>query len=1438
MNNSLLILTIAGAILTANDLHGYEATDQRLWDHTNGTCGSVPRESTTITEMDDWTLACWNGGYRGCVDPVTGWNLWGDIEIRSTEGPELEAGGNSYRYKQELWCISTNSFKVNITWRRPACIDSDELGVDQLAGEDGVCLNRSEEERRERLINTQCPLDGNPCNSATGDKLIQETDFEGSGLHFYRTWHSLAPKESSPIGSRWVHSYGDYIDIDGTGTPIGVVTPDGYYMTLTAVPGNIFIAPEQTSIRLRIVGPNYVIEYGNGERRTYDSNGRLQTVEVSPGQVTTLTYGGSPSRLQEITGPFGHTLSLSYNVSDKLQDLYWPDNNRVTYSHTFSNGNWRLVKVRRVGFSRYYLYEDTLLPDFITGIEDENGDRHATYTYDHTTRKVLSSQHAGGARRVELSYASDSTTVTDGDGRTKTYDFSLSPWKGTRLDGTTRNGTSTSMVHALPATDYLQRLATKTDASGQVTAYGYNAYHRTSTTAAFGTPDQRTTSYEFLRPDSNLVTKIIRPSIHGTGNAVTEITYNSSDLPTQITESGFDSSGSAITRTTGLTYNTYGQVLTIDGPRTDVSDVTSFTYHNCTAGGACGQLHTVTNPAGHVHTYNSYNSNGRLTKETTATGYETTYVYSSVDWLSSITIRSPYGSSRYHSISYARPGLLARAPLAPYYEELRYSYDEAHRLVKVRDSSGNHIDYVYDSAGNRTEIRTEDSSDVMSRKVEYAYDNWSRLDTINNAGNVTDVLLDAIGRLVEHEDANLDLTGYVYDNLNRLTAVNHPDSSSTSFAYDVNDNMVSVTAPNGANTTYVYDDLGNLESETSPDRGTISYTYDAAGNVLTKTDARGVLATYTYDALNRLTSTSYPTSSKNVTFAYDSGPNNQGYLTSMTDESGTTTWNHYVHGPASSEKRIETTRTVAGQTFTTSLKVHAVTGKPISLTYPSGKVLSYTFSGYELTGLSAAGTTILSGATYEPLGPVNGWTWGDATVSNWVFDLRGLPANHSLAGDTRTLGYDNVGQIITLDDSRHDLGFDYDTRGRLTDFDALGLAPLTSQDFGYDTNGNRLSFTEGMSYPYTIAPNSNRVATVAGPIPRTYSYDAAGNIINDGSMAYTYDDRGRLVTAGTATYTYNGLGQRVKKDNGTVTLFVYDEAGNLLGEYDAAGNPIREHVWFQGAPVAVMAGSDVHYVHTDHLGTPRAITDAGTVIWRWESDPFGSTAAQEDPDGDLTDFTYNLRFPGQYYDSESGLHYNYFRTYDPSTGRYFESDPIGLGGGINTYGYVGGNPMAFSDPLGLSRQDPRSSVVQFCLQHPAECPEIIPMGIASAVVLGKSVSSLTESIAAQLDLNNCEGDPCEVLEAEIMRTMTELAGRRTELLEDPYRLYSLARSAPNPDLTRVGSYWDGHVEAYESLRTRLGNLMYAANELGCKIPPGAMSALTLSAPKRPSRYGF
>lgn len=120
--------------------------------------------------------------------------------------------------------------------------------------------------------------------------------------------------------------------------------------------------------------------------------------------------------------------------------------------------------------------------------------------------------------------------------------------------------------------------------------------------------------------------------------------------------------------------------------------------------------------------------------------------------------------------------------------------------------------------------------------------------------------------------------------------------------------------------------------------------------------------------------------------------------------------------------------------------------------------------------------------------------------------------------------------------------------------------------------------------------------------------------------------------------------------------------------------------------VVKTGGMSVYYLHSDHLNTPRLVTDErNVVVWRFlPGEPFGASAPEEDPDRNGMPFVMNLRFPGQYFDKETNFHYNYYRDYDPNTGRYIQSDPIGLQGGINTYGYVEGNPVSKVDPLGLA----------------------------------------------------------------------------------------------------------------------------------------------------------
>ncbi len=144
----------------------------------------------------------------------------------------------------------------------------------------------------------------------------------------------------------------------------------------------------------------------------------------------------------------------------------------------------------------------------------------------------------------------------------------------------------------------------------------------------------------------------------------------------------------------------------------------------------------------------------------------------------------------------------------------------------------------------------------------------------------------------------------------------------------------------------------------------------------------------------------------------------------------------------------------------------------------------------------------------------------------------------------------------------------------------------------------------------------------------------------------------------------------------------YDGAGHLIAESNGTGVFRRQYLWLDDLPVAYYQAGSLFFVHTDHLGAPQKMTDGSqNIVWDGAaSDPF---MAQPLP----TNLTMNLRLPGQQYDALTGLHYNGMRDYDPTLGRYLESDPIGLAGGINTYGYAGGNPVRFTDPTGLQEEE-------------------------------------------------------------------------------------------------------------------------------------------------------
>jgi RHS repeat-associated protein len=575
-------------------------------------------------------------------------------------------------------------------------------------------------------------------------------------------------------------------------------------------------------------------------------------------------------------------------------------------------------------------------------------------------------------------------------------------------------------------------------------------------------------------------------------------------------------------------------------------------------------------------------------------------------------------------------------------------------------------------------------------------------------------------------------TRHSYDALGRRTSTTDAKQGFASYAYDLQDQLTTVTDPRSLLTQYQPTGLGDVKQLTSPDTGTASSTFDAAGNLKTRTDARGVLATYSYDELNRLKQIVYSKTdedSRTVNWTYDQTGASHGYgvgrLTTAATPDASTAFRYDALG-----RVTMTVQSTAGGNPLVVNTDYDSAGHITRLTYPSGRVVDFGWANGQPTSITVtsggAASVLLDQISMSAFGPVQSWVWklgGTARSHERIFDTSGRLVRQPLGNLIRDLTYDDADRISRYTHYAastaqpapgYDQAFSYDELSRLTTANGA-----TNWSYGYDASGNRTAASAGAAARgYTVAATSNRLDALTNP-GRSMAYDVAGNTLSDvqsGSAANytaTYSLEGRLAAMAqgsttTASFRYDAFGRRVAR---TVTqrqchptrpgqcttiasvpvLFAYDQSNHLIGEYSASGTLITEYVWLGDTPVAVIkpdaAASDgvqIYAIHADHLDTPRVILDAqGNVRWRWMGEPFGASAAEEQPTPGLAALQQNLRFPGQQYEAFGGRHYNHFRDYDPTMGRYVQSDPIGLNGGINTYAYVNGNPLTYVDPLGL-----------------------------------------------------------------------------------------------------------------------------------------------------------
>ena len=271
-----------------------------------------------------------------------------------------------------------------------------------------------------------------------------------------------------------------------------------------------------------------------------------------------------------------------------------------------------------------------------------------------------------------------------------------------------------------------------------------------------------------------------------------------------------------------------------------------------------------------------------------------------------------------------------------------------------------------------------------------------------------------------------------------------------------------------------------------------------------------------------------------------------------------------------------------------------------------------------------------------------------------------------------------------------------------------------------------------------IHPAGNRLSDSS--LPGEWSYNDANQLLQSPAAGYDYNPRGAATTIGErqlhygaegrltsveedgselASYQYDPFGRRISKTvNGVTTYFFYDDEG-LVAELDDQGSTIRRYGYepqamWGTAPLFLWTNEQYHYYLTDHLGTPQRLVRAnGAVSWAARYEAFGRAEVVEDQ------VTNPLRFPGQYYDEETGTHYNFHRDYDPGVGRYLQSDPIGLLGGGNTYQYAYNNPMKFADPYGLN---------PMCFFWPIGTGACVVIGGTAAVALVRCTKEIGDGV--------------------------------------------------------------------------------------------------------------
>ncbi|MEU1403255.1 DUF6531 domain-containing protein [Streptomyces sp. NPDC005728] len=738
---------------------------------------------------------------------------------------------------------------------------------------------------------------------------------------------------------------------------------------------------------------------------------------------------------------------------------------------------------------------------------------------------------------------------------------------------------------------------------------------------------------------------------------------------------------------------------------------------------------TVTDALGHTTRY-TYDDAGNVTELTLPDGSVARAAYNEHGLPTEVV--EPGGAIWRHTYD-ERGNLLTTVD--PIGAETQYAHDEAGRPTAITNGLGHTRVVAHDPAGlpialtdelgHTTTVRR----DAFGRVVEVTdpLGHTTRLGWTTEGkpswreqpeGTRESWTWDAQGNLLTHTDPAGNTTHHTVGYFGVPATRTDPDGARYEFVYDTELRLTAVTNPQGLTWSYTYDEAGRLTAETDFNGRILTYTHRADGRLSARTNGAGETLRFARDPLGRVVE-QHSDAGDVTTFAY--GPD--GGLCRAANADAEVVLERDLLGRVLSE-------TVNGRTTT---HVHDGVGRRVRRTTPSGLVSEWTYdpAGQPLTLRSSAGSLDFA---HDAAGRETQRTVGTVATLTQTWNATGLLTAQTLTAAApdrllqhRTYAHRADGYLTEIRElTSGTRRFDLDGMGRATGMRAHGW----SETYAYDPAGNLIHATT----PTQEATGERRFdGTLVRSAGRTsYEHDAEGRLVrrtrkllNGQTHTWTYtwnaEDRLTEVTAPDSSrwrYAYDPLGRRVSKhrvaDDGSMadrTDFVWDDLclaeqtaqDGWVTTWDHAPNSPRPVAQTTHKPTATAAnasflaqlaeesdpehGARFHAVVTDSVGTPTELVSAtGDLVWQRRTSLWGTRFP--DPEEDTPPIDCPLRFPGQYADPETGLHYNLHRYYDPETARYISADPLGLLPAPDHHAYVP-NPLSWSDHLGLAGKGPK-----------------------------------------------------------------------------------------------------------------------------------------------------